>query len=513
MPPCWSRPYLRAALALLLAGATGSAQAQLEAPVAAPADAGLRSSKALLRLDYQTIKVPGDQSLDLMGLHLYNEVHEGIYLGGGFYAPMVKGAYGGFVAADIGIHLKQRLAGPLFATAGLTAGAGGGGRSIEHSKRLSGTGGFTRAQLGLAYDFGDVTVGATLSKLKFRQSLIDGKQLGVFMEVPFSYLTGRHADHGRPLSAADDRLAGSQMGENMLTLSLDNYRQIDPQGSNKRTLGLADLQFAHFFAADSYWFAALAMGYRGLPLYNQLLGGVGHRMRLESGLTLYGQLGVGSGGYAPTVIDTGPGLLLYPRLTAEYALSRDLGLALSLGHMSAPKGSSRNTTYGLALVKHLRSGQTSDTAGPASYRGLRLSLFHQTESRLRYREIERPKLQMIGLQMDLPLSPRWYLPLQASGAYTAYLGYPGYAEILTGLGLQTQAMPGERWQAFGQLMAGANVHGRARKASLGLRYVLDEQLAMNLSLGQTKARSAAGAPFSTNTLALGMDYRFSVPTR
>ncbi|MDI4632004.1 hypothetical protein J7U46_02975 [Pelomonas sp. V22] len=503
------------ALLLSIAAAAAGAQQATE-PATGPTPARLRSNDALLTLDYQAIKVPGDRALDLLGIHAYTRVLDGLYLGGGFYAPALKGDYGGFVAADVGLHVRRRLSASLLATAGLSFGAGGGGRSVEHSKLLSGTGGLLRAHAGLAYDFGEFTLGAGLSRMKFRKSLIDGTQLNAYVEIPFRYLTGRHADHGHTLSAADEGLARSQMGETLLSFSFDNYKQIDPQGTSQRNIGLADLQFAHFLGADTYWFASLGMGYRGLPLYNQLLGGLGRRWRLDGGLTLYGQLGLGSGGYAPTVMATGSGLLLYPRLMAEYRLSRDLGLAATLGYMAAPDGSSRNASYGLALIRHLGSGSGSGsggaTAGAGRYQGLRLSVFHQSADQLRYRGIERPGLKMVSLQLDLPLSPHLYLPLQASGAYNAYLGYPGYAEILAGLGLQTRTGPGERLQAFGQLLGGANVHGRTLKAGVGLRYLLDERLALQVSLGQTRATSAGGGRFSANNLGLGMDYRFSVPS-
>lgn len=479
----------------------------------APESSSLRANEALLTLEYQTLKVPGDRPIDLLGFHVYQQVLDGLYLGAGFYAPLFKGEYGGFVAADLGAHVRRRLAGPLLGFAGLSAGGGGGGRSVEHSKLLSGSGGFAKAYLGLGYDFGSFTLGATVSRLKFRKAVIDGTQAGVFMELPYRYLTGPFSGHGQPLPPADDARAGREMGENMLTLSLDNYRQLDPKGSNRNTIRLADLQYAHFFAADSYWFAALGMGYHGMPLYNQLLGGLGQRLRLTPELTLYAQLGLGSGGYSPEQIDTRSGLLVYPKLSAEYALTRDLGLAFSLGAMTAPRGSSRNQTYGLSLTQHLRSGQGPDASGPARYQGLRLSVLQQTHFHLRYRETDREALQMVGLQLDVPLGQRWYLPLQASGAYNAYLGYPGYAEILGGIGLQTLALPGERLQAFGQLLAGANVHGKAAKASAGLRYIVNERLALNLSVGHIEARSAGGGHFSADTLAAGLDYRFSIPAR
>lgn len=474
---------------------------------------GLRRNEALLTLEYQTVKVPGDRPIDLMGFHAWQKALDGVWLGGGFYAPLVRGAYGGFVAADLGVHLRRPLAGQVFAMGGLSAGGGGGGRSVEHSKLLSGSGGFVKGYAGLGYDFGGFSLAANVSRIKFRQAIIDGTQANLMLEMPFSYLTGPFSRQGQPLSPADDRRAAEEGGENMLTLSLDNYRQRSPQGSNKGTIGVADLQVAHFFGADSYWFASLGMGYRGLPLYNQLLGGIGQRWRVTRDVTLYGQLGLGSGGYSSEVIDTASGLLVYPRLSAEYALTRDLGLALSVGTMTAPKGSSRNQTWGLSLTHHLRSGRGAEAVGPAHYEGLRLSVLHQTDLNLSYRGVDRPSLQMLGLQLDIPVGQRWYLPLQASAAYNAYLGYPGYAEILGGLGVQTLAGTGERLQGFAQLLAGANVHGKSAKASAGVRWLLDERLALNFSVGRIEARSAGGGQFKADNVAVGLDYRFSIPTR
>lgn len=473
----------------------------------------MRSHDALLMLEYQSIRVPGDLPIDLMGFHAYQQIFDGLYFGIGFYAPLFKGEYGGFIAADVGVHARRQLTGPLFGVAGVGVGGGGGGRSISQSKVLSGTGGFARGYLGLGYDFGDFTLGATVSKLKFRNAAIDGTQANLFVELPFRYLTGPFDAHGQALPAVDDRRAAREMGENMLTVGIDNYVQVDPQGASKNTVRLGDLQYGHFFARDSYWFASLGMGFAGLPLYNQLLGGVGQRVRLTRDTSLYAQLGLGSGGYAPEEIDTGTGLLVYPKFAVEHALTRDVGLAFTVGYMAAPKGSSRNKTYGLALVHHLRSGQGDDGIGIATYEGLRVSLFQQTNFQVRYRGIDRSPLQMLGLQLDIQVGQRWYLPIQAAGAYNAYLGYPGYAEFLAGVGWQTRAAPDDRFQAFGQLLAGANVHGKAAKLSAGVRYILNDRMAVHLAAGHIEARKSGGVRFSANNLAAGLDYRFGIPTR
>lgn len=504
-----------AVVGLGLLGLLGSAATLAQEAPTPTASSPLQSSRALIALDYQVIRVPGDEAIDLTGFHVYQRATDWLYLGAGVYAPLARGAYGGFTAFDVGAHVRQRLGGPWFATAGVSGGGGGGGRSIEQSKLLSGSGGFYKAYAGLGYDFGSFSVGANVAKMKFSHSAIDGTQANVFLEIPYSYLTGPFASQGLTLAPDDAQRAAAETGENMLTLVADNFKQIRPQGSFTGRLGVADLQYAHFIAPDTYWYAGLGVGYQGLPLYNQVLGGLGQRLRLSPRTRLYAQLGVGSGGYAPEKIDTEAGLLVYPKLSAEYLLTPDWGLSLSGGYLVAPKGSSKNVTYGLALTHHLggpRSGW-GDTLSTPTYQAFRIGLFQQTEFQVRYRDTDRGTLRMVGVQADAMLNAHWYLPLQAAVAYSAYLGYPGYGELLAGIGVQTQATPTAPLQAFGQLMGGTNVHGPAVKANAGLRYTLNDRLALNLNAGRTEARNSSGRHFSANSVGLGVDYLLAVPAR
>jgi hypothetical protein len=497
----------------MLAGATAAAQAS---DARAPEAGSLRRNEAMIVLDYQVLSVPGDEAIDLMGFHVQQKVAEWLYLGAGVYAPLVRGEYGGFTAWDIGAHVQQRLGSRFFATAGLFGGGGGGGRDIEQSKVLSGAGGFFKAYVGLGYDFGSFALGANVARMKFTDSVIDSTQANLFVQIPFTYLSGPFASHGQPLSPSDARQAAEESGESMLTLVLDNFRQIDPEGSNKDTIHVADLQYAHYFGRDSYWYIGLGVGYHGMPLYNQVLGGVGQRVRLAPRFSLYGQLGIGSGGYAPDIIDTDAGLLVYPRISLEYALTKDLGLSVSAGYLAAPKGSSRNQTFGLALTHHIRSGDAGGAGGDpgpaATYRAWRVGVFQQTEFDVSYRDIDRGRLQMLGIQADAIIDEHWYIPLQAAVAYNAYMGYPGYGELLAGVGLQSRADAGHGVQAFGQLMAGTNVHGLAAKASGGVRVGLSDRLALNVTAGRIEARSSTGGRFSAGSLGLGLDYHFSIPS-
>lgn len=471
----------------------------------------------LILLDYQVISLPQSGSIDLMGLHVLNKVVDGLYLGIGAYAPLVKGEYGGFMAFDVTAHARRRVWGNLFADASVSLGGGGGGNSVQQSVALSGTGGFVKGAFGLGYDFTDFAIGANVARMKFKGSAIDSTGLNVFVQVPFSYATGPYANAGSRVSVAENRSLFDDSAESSLTVGLVNVAQIRPGGSYTSSFQMADFQFAHFMTKDAYWYASLGVGYQGLPLYNQLIGGVGYRFRLGARTSLHAQFGVGSGGYAPEKIDTGAGLLLYPKLAAEYDIARNVSLSLTAGYLSAAKGSSRNYTLGASLSYRIQPnplGSVVDASFGETYlKGYRLSLFQQTEFNVSYRDIDRRTVNMLSLQLDSLVSRHFYIPLQASIAYVPYLGYPGYGEILGGIGVQTGHDKQQRLQWFGQVLGGANVHGPILKAGLGFNYGLSDRLALHASVGKTRGPASNGRNFETDYAGLGLTYRFSVPGR
>src|SRR5574337_1214968 len=449
-------------------------------------------AEAMIMLDYQVIPVPDEASIDLLGFHVLNRLTDSLYVGIGALAPLVKGEYGGFMAFDVTAHAQRRIRGHLFADAGVSLGGGGGGRSKEQSKVLSGTGGFVKGYVGLGWDFDGFSVGANAAAMKFRQSAIDHTQLNVFVQVPFSYTVGAYASSGQTLAADDVRAISANASENTLTWGLDNLVQIDPRGSNKSDIRLTDLQFAHYLTRSTYWYADLGVGYQGLRLYNQLIGGVGYRWRVSPRIALHGQLGLGSGGWAPDRIDTGAGLLVYPKAMAEFSIAKDFGLALSAGYLFAPTGSSKNATFGASLNYHLRSGPAGAGEAPqaAVLRGYRVSIFGQTETNVKVDGVDRARINLLSGQFDTIVGDHAYIPVQVAVAYDAYLGYPGYGEILAGVGVQDRYAKGDRFQFFGQLLAGTNAHGAIVKPGIGMNVGLDDRLALHASAGRTIGTSS-----------------------
>jgi hypothetical protein len=476
----------------------------------------LTRASALVMFDYQAIKIKGYQPIDLMGFHFLNKFNDWLYLGVGGHAPLAKGDYGGFMAFDTTIHAERRLFGNLSAAVGASLGGGGGGKSTEQSKILSGSGGFIKSYIGLGYQFNDISVGVNYSKIRFTNSVINGSQLGLYVQAPFSYSIAPYESAGRRLSPSQE---SSQSDDDVFIFGLDNIIQINPKGSNKRTVNLVDAQYNHFLTENYYLLFGGSVGYHGIAGYNQAYGGIGYKYSYSDRSNTSLQLALGSGGYSPEKIDTGSGLLIYPKLSTEYRLSNNFGLSLSGGYLYAPRGSSRNMTLGAALVYHASPGGGSapsdQAANELAYRGHRFHTFLQTQFKVKVGDQYQRKLKLLSVQIDNMRRDNTYIPIQGSIAYDSYLGYPGYGEVLAGIGVQNKYSADDAFQTFAQLLVGTNIHGIIMKPAMGVNYGLNDGLAIYAQAGSTLSLDSVGLypkkyRFRSTSVGLGLSYRFSL---
>lgn len=474
-------------------------------------------AKGRIMLDYEVIPVPGYESLDLLGAHYLHQLKPWLYLGVGIHAPLVYGNYGGFMAFGATLHAQHRIIGNSFVDAGVSLGGGAGGSSISQSVQLSGTGKFIKSYIGLGHDFRNFSAGINYTYFRFEDSLIDHSQLDFFFQKPVSYSIGSYAYSGRQ-AGPDVSLHG--VGETILAAEFNNIFQLKPTGSNTNTINSLSLQFSHFLNRNRYLFFGVEAGYQGLPWYNQVVGGIGYRYSMSPRMNFYGQIGVGSGGYAPDQIDTGPGLLVYPKLSAEYLLNKTLGVSLSTGYLVAPNGTSKNVTLGAALNYHLSTKEGNHpgtgTARNRKFRGFRFNVFQQTEFNVRVGNNAHHNINLLSAQWDSILSDHWYLPIQASVATNDFLGYAGYGELSAGLGIQNKFATTNRFQKFFQVLVGTNINNFVLKTAVGVNYSLTDNLALYGQLGKTISLNkwtqyAYDMRVNSDTLGLGLTYRFSLP--
>jgi hypothetical protein len=327
---------VRACIAALLC-APGLALAQ------AGVDTGWRDKPAFGRIGYETITLPGDEKMGLVGLSYLVQPTEGLCVGPAVYGA-ASGQRGGFFTIGAEAALCTRVYGPLNVVAGLYAGGGGGAAAPQ------GGGLMLRPHVDLMWDFGPLRAGVSWSKVYFPNGDIDSDQLGVVVDVPMSF--GYLPAGSRSLSSWGGQRSG--MGFDRFIAVAGVYApRSDTLGSSGAPL---PSHIGYVGArAEAQLLPALYIGLEangaasgGVDGYAEILGTLGSDVALgDGGVRLGGRvaLGMGGGGDMPT----GGGLLGKAALDLIVPLSRDFSLGLEAGWAYAPQGDFNAPFGSLAL--------------------------------------------------------------------------------------------------------------------------------------------------------------------
>ncbi len=287
---------------------------------------------ASARIGYETITLPGDERMGLVGLTYLVEARPGLCLGPAVYGA-ASGQRGGFFTIGAEAALCTQLVGPLGLQAGLYVGGGGGAAAPV------GGGLMLRPYANLLWDFGPFRAGVSVSSVNFPNGDIDSSQVGVVFDMPmsFGYL---------PVGSAKPARLGSTrngMGFDRVLAVGGVYRPRSGSLGTSGTplpsnIGYVGARAETFLWPDVYvGLEANGAASGGVDGYAEILGSVGAEFPLgDSGVKLGGRLafGMGGGGDMPT----GGGLLGKAALDLSVPLSRDLSLGLEAGWASAPQG-------------------------------------------------------------------------------------------------------------------------------------------------------------------------------
>ena len=276
--------------------------------------AGWRQKPAFARLGYETVTLPGDEKMGLVGMSYLVQPTDGLCIGPAVYGA-ASGQRGGFFTIGAEGALCTRLYGPLNVVAGLYVGGGGGAAAPQ------GGGLMLRPHVDLLWDFGPLRAGVSWSKVYFPNGDIDSDQVGFIMDMPltFGYLP---AGQSSLSSWAGQR--GGSLGVNGAPLP----SHIGYVGARAET----QLAPALYIGLEANGAAS-----GGVDGYAEILGTLGADWALGgSGVRLGGRLalGMGGGGNMPT----GGGLLAKAALDLSVPLSRDFSLGLEAGWAAAPQG-------------------------------------------------------------------------------------------------------------------------------------------------------------------------------
>ena len=480
----------------------------------------IQPTPSAVRLTFESLNLPGGESMGMLGGDVLVSVHENLRVGVGAYGA-VEGQRGGFITLGVEGELQQRISDAWVSHAGLFVGAGGG----HGSNALAGGGLMLRGDLGVTYEskgYGNISLG--VSHVRFPSGDINTTQPYVQYEYPFNSLLGS-GWLGAPPKENGLRIDPVQASRNEFNLVGRHYQfrssakrdDGSPQNSTMQLVGVEWLSYL-----DDYWFLKVesegAMGGDNNGYMQILLGG-GLRLPITrtTSIKLHAAAGPAGGGGA----DVGGGLLLDAGLGLQQKFSENLALELSAGAVMAP--SHTFEALNLAVKLNYQFGMPDVGTTPVSWYGLqefdttplRVRLTNQTyfkaDDRWRNGDVNQ-EVSNLGVQMDYFLTPNWYLTGQGLAAYAGDAGAYMVGEV--GLGAVWNITP--NWFIEGEALFGAAGggglavgSGLVAQGNASVGYRLNKALSIIATAGRIEALQG---DFKANVAGASLAYQFSAFT-
>ncbi len=482
--------------------------------IAAASSHAQELSQAAISSTYEQISLPGNESMGQWAVGLSKQVHKNLSLGVASYAA-VRGERGGFITLGLTGEGRWPLGAGWTAETGAFVGAGGGRNSFA----LSGGGLMLRAHTGVGLDL--TTVGlagrlsAGVSHVNFPNGSISSTQPYLSYELPFNVLMRSGWDSASELAYSSELAARLSPRTHELAMVQRKFKvkpgvRNDPD-EQQANFGLLGVEWRT--QLGPYTYARLetegAMG-GGATGYMQILGGVGLRVPINSRVTALASVSLGGGGGGN--VDTGGGMLVDTGLALQINMSPRWFAEASVQHLRAPSGSFKANSTALKIGYRFGPGavQGSPTAFVAHALRIRAANQSYIQASPDWRTHHADQsVQNLGAQMDVFLSPRWYLTGQGLAAWKGDAG-----AYMTGqVGMGTVLPLGEKISAEFEALVGAAGGGGLQMGSglvaqgnAGLVWQASDALSLHASAGYLRALNG---PLRAKVLGLALGYRFT----
>ncbi len=475
------------------------------------------------RFTYDNLQLPENESMGLLGGSYL--LRKGPWYGGlGTYSA-VTGKRGGFYT--IGLEFGRLL--PLSASWRLNlngfVGGGGGGSAPQ------GGGLMLRESLAIEYLSGHNSYSLGVSAVQFPNGDISSEQVtfgfgrrfeSLFAPVDYDLANLDHdilhwLNNGKNIGF--DRYQFSAQWKQYRPSSDARMTTGQPHPDEMRLLGVK----VRYFPVDSF--------YTGLATYGANGGGVDGfaQLGLIAGILwpltpminshIEFQLGSAGGGR----VESGGGLIVASEFGLNLSLSNAFLLGIEVGYITAPGGEFFATSYGLSagyqydLLTVLNSPEPLFSDSALMLHDWRVRLLHQRYNPANGGEFRKPSsgaaddlaVDLVGISMDLFITPKFYLSGQAIGAYDGGAG--GYAVGMFALGYQQPVT--DSLLLGGEVGAGsagggglAVGDGLVRHYYLTAEYQLTKQISLEMAMGRFEAFDGS---LQADLFQLSLAYRFS----
>lgn len=476
-------------------------------PLQAIADDELASRPVELRMSLETLTLPGQERMGLVGGSYLFEVAPGVHVGPAAYGA-ATGQRGGFFTGGVDVAWKKPLVSSAFVRTGLYLGGGGGGSAAV------GGGLMLRPYVELGWQMDGYSLGVSASQVHFPSGDIRSRQWGGVMSLDDDF---RYAPAARAGQAVQSGARGGA-GFDRIAVVAGQYR---PDGASRDANGAAyagAIGYAGFRADQMvsdrvFWGlesgAAVSGGADG---YAEILAVLGAEQPLwDDGLRLGARVAAGLGGGGR--VATQGGVIVKTALGARAQLSRHASVALEAGLVRAPDGRFRARTASLLL------GLDLDVMPQDAQRDRVLQGMAWEAKLTRYTAAARYSLpeqafDTVGFAINRRIGPNLYYTGQALSAVDGQAG--GYSMGLVGLGANSDAFAGG-WSAGLELLGGAaggggvNTQGGAVvQTEAYLARDLPGDLRLKLGLGWVKSLKGE---LASPLVDLSLSIPFSVPAK
>ena len=477
-------------------------------------------------IDYLSLKMPLNKfgepeiNMGITGIHYNLWLNKSIYGGVGFYGS-VNGKRGGMFTLGVNFGMKSMLTHQLFIDTGFHLGAGGGASTPD------GGGAMFLPHVSLGYQFKNFSTTVGYSHINFfDKGNIDGQQLRIGVQIPisFNYASFKNKEKNYTTESLKNSTWNRFSKRISMMMHLNN---LSPYGDSQftdgvslkgKTIRLAGFEFDSYF--NDHWFAFFKAdgAFHGIQggYMDLFLGGGYHFSMNKNRTNILAKFGVGAGGGGGA--DTGGGFLIYPDISIEQLLFKDIYFSINKGYLMNPNNHFTSTTLGFGLKYYVNhSGITTKnktTLTKSKFKGIEIIIGQ--EMYLNAKRMLQPteNLHQIALQLNLFLTKNVYLAGHTSFANFGNAG--AYAEGIVGVGYQTKPLLSKKVNLFTQILAGAagggdisTGQGLIVKPSIGINYLINDKLKIRTLIGKVKAR---GGELNSTSISLGLTYNLSFLT-
>jgi hypothetical protein len=483
---------------------------------------GIETTGSVFRTTFETLSLPDDEDMGLLGGAFLYEAVDWFYIGPGFYGALT-GERGGFITLGLAGEFNKDINDRFALSAGLFVGAGGG----HGGYYLSGGGLMLRPHAGATFRLGErANIGLGISHVEFPDGVISSTQPYFAAELPFEMLIERSwSDAYRLAGEAATRLPSS---EREISLLYRYYRvpsdaRTTSGDEQHETIGLLGARWDAYFNKDAFLTIETQGAMQGESNgFMQIFLGGGYRFTLAERTYLKLSVGAGFGGGGG--VDTGGGFLLNGELAIQQHVTDSFYLAASGGYINAPDGRFEAVAAGLQIgTRYGAPTVTKGTYDPSDLSDYDRKLFrirfaHQTylkgsdDWRLHHSDED---MDNLGFQVDYFPNRTVYITGQGLAAYGRGNG-GAYMTGLLGAGLHYPLGDAPVFidlEALAGAAGGGGVAvggGFVWQANAGIGIELTDAFSLMATVGHM---DAPGGEFEANVLGASIGYRFTGITK